>query len=172
MLLTVIDLIESSDIKDGWVKYNVRLVSRCRDYWALVLERQRTHPEIPMPWVATRTRFGNASPPMVSHLSPRRPPGSVLCSLDPDLSACLQDAGFRRQARETLVTLYFSPKEQVMLCARLDTETTSIVEAAQNMKLLYVGMTRAKERLLITASGRNEFTERLGAMTDKICAVA
>jgi ATP-dependent exoDNAse (exonuclease V) beta subunit len=40
------------------------------------------------------------------------------------------------------------------------------------MKLLYVGMTRAKERLMITASGRNEFTERLETMTEKICAVA
>ncbi len=35
---------------------------------------------------------------------------------------------------------------------------TSETHATQNMKLLYVGMTRAKERLLITASGRNEFT--------------
>jgi superfamily I DNA/RNA helicase len=40
------------------------------------------------------------------------------------------------------------------------------------MKLLYVGMTRAKERLLITASGRNEFTERLETMTGLVCAVA
>jgi ATP-dependent exoDNAse (exonuclease V) beta subunit len=40
------------------------------------------------------------------------------------------------------------------------------------MKLLYVGMTRAKERLMITASGRNEFTERLGAMKGAVCAVA
>jgi superfamily I DNA/RNA helicase len=49
---------------------------------------------------------------------------------------------------------------------------TSETQAAQNMKLLYVEMTRAKERLLITASGRNEFTERLESMTAKICAVA
>ena len=49
---------------------------------------------------------------------------------------------------------------------------TSETQAAQNMKLLYVGMTRAKERLLITASGRNEFTERLGAMTGQVFAVA
>jgi ATP-dependent exoDNAse (exonuclease V) beta subunit len=40
------------------------------------------------------------------------------------------------------------------------------------MKLLYVGLTRAKERLLITASGKNHFTERLQAMTGNICAVA
>lgn len=49
---------------------------------------------------------------------------------------------------------------------------SSETQAAQNMKLLYVGMTRAKERLLITASGRNDFTERLEAMTVSICAVA
>jgi putative restriction endonuclease len=36
MLLTVIDLIESGDVPDGWVRYDVRLVSRFRDYWELV----------------------------------------------------------------------------------------------------------------------------------------
>jgi superfamily I DNA/RNA helicase len=46
------------------------------------------------------------------------------------------------------------------------------IQAAQNMKLFYVRMTRAKERLLITASGKNEFTDRLGAMTGGICAFA
>ncbi|MCB1205434.1 MAG: NERD domain-containing protein [Verrucomicrobiae bacterium] len=45
-------------------------------------------------------------------------------------------------------------------------------EVAQTMKLLYVGMTRAKEHLLITASGRNGITERLGAMAGAECAVA
>ena len=49
---------------------------------------------------------------------------------------------------------------------------TSETQTAQNMKLLYVGMTRAKERLLITASGKNEFTEKLVSMTDEVCAVA
>lgn len=49
---------------------------------------------------------------------------------------------------------------------------SSETQAAQNMKLLYVGMTRAKERLLIAASARNEFAERLGSVTDVVCAVA
>ena len=49
---------------------------------------------------------------------------------------------------------------------------SSETQAAQNMKLLYVGMTRAKERLMITASGKNEFTERLTSMTGPVCAVA
>lgn len=52
MLLAVIDLIESGDIPDGWVKYDVRLVSRFRDYWELVLERQRNQPDIPVPFHA------------------------------------------------------------------------------------------------------------------------
>lgn len=121
MLLTVIDLIESSDVPDGWVKYDVRLVSRFRDYWELVLERQRNTPDIPMPFHALGgdkdkiwERFTTDGQPSLAKVTTR------LCSLDPDLFACLQDAGFRRKARETLVTLYFTPREQVMLCARLD----------------------------------------------------
>ena len=49
---------------------------------------------------------------------------------------------------------------------------SSETQAAQNMKLLYVGMTRAKERLLITASAKNSFTEKLSSLTSAICAVA
>jgi len=120
MLLTVIDLIESGDIPDGWVKYDVRLVSRFRDYWELVLERQRNQPDIPMPFHALGgdkdkvwERFTAAGQPSLAKATTR------LCSLDPDLFACLQDADFRRKARTTLVTIYFTPREQVMLCARL-----------------------------------------------------
>jgi len=50
--------------------------------------------------------------------------------------------------------------------------TDSETQADQHRKLLYVGMTRAKERLLITASGKNAFTEQLGSMTSPVCAVA
>ncbi len=49
---------------------------------------------------------------------------------------------------------------------------TSETQADQTRKLLYVGMTRAKERLLITCSGHNEFTQRLSAMTTSLAAVA
>jgi predicted restriction endonuclease len=120
MLLTVIDLIESGGIPDGWVKYDVRLVSRFRDYWELVLERQRNQPDIPMPFHALGgardqvwKTFGASGEPSEAKATTR------LCALDPGLFACLQDAEFRRQARTTLVTIYFTPKEQVMLCARL-----------------------------------------------------
>jgi superfamily I DNA/RNA helicase len=49
---------------------------------------------------------------------------------------------------------------------------SSETQAAQNMKLLYVGMTWTKERLLITASGRNEFTEKLSSITGELCGAA
>ncbi|MCC5808585.1 MAG: HNH endonuclease [Opitutales bacterium] len=120
MLLTVIDLIELGDIADGWVRYDVRLVSRFRDYWELVRERQRNQPEIPMPFHALGgekdriwERFTTDGQPSKAKATTR------LCSLDSKLFACFQDPGFRREARKTLVTLYFTPREQVMLCARL-----------------------------------------------------
>jgi putative restriction endonuclease len=120
MLLTVIDLIESGDIPDGWLKYDVRLVSRFRDYWELVQDRQRNSPDIPMPFNALGGErdqvwqcFTTDGHPSKSKLTTR------LCHLDPDLFACLQDADFRREARRTLVGIYFTATEQVMLCARL-----------------------------------------------------
>lgn len=120
MLLTVIDLIESGDISDGWVKYDVRLVSRFRDYWELVQERQRNSPDIPMPFNALGSEkdrvwkcFTTDGQPSKSKLTTR------LCHLDPELFACLQDTDFRRQARRTLIAIYFTPTEQVMLSARL-----------------------------------------------------
>lgn len=48
----------------------------------------------------------------------------------------------------------------------------SETKTPHHMKLLYVGMTRAKERLLITASARNHVTEKLSSMTSPVCAVA
>ncbi len=120
MLLTVIDLIESGNVPDGWVKFDVRLVSRFRDYWELVLERQRNQPDIPMPFHALGSdrdrvwsRFTTAGEPSAAKATTR------LCFLDPELFAFLQDSDFRRKVRTTLVTMYFTPTEQVMLCARL-----------------------------------------------------
>jgi putative restriction endonuclease len=135
MLLTVIDLIESGDIPDSWVRYDVRLVSRFRDYWELVLERQRNQPDITMPFHALGgdkdkvwETFTADGQPSLAKATTR------LCSLDPGLFACLQNEDFRRKARSTLVSIYFTPKEQVMLCARLDLPVPD-TEAIEAMKL-------------------------------------
>jgi len=83
-----------------------------------VLERQRNQPDIPIPFHALGgdkdkvwQRFTADGQPSAAKATTR------LCSLDPDLFDCLQDTGFRRKLRKTLVTLYFTPKEQVRLCA-------------------------------------------------------
>lgn len=120
MLLTVIDLIESGEISDGWVKYDVRLVSRFRDYWELVLERQRNQPDIPMPFHALGSARDQIWQTFTSDGLPSKAKATTrLCSLDPGLFACFQDPAFRRQARKTLIMIYFTSSEQVMLSARL-----------------------------------------------------
>lgn len=121
MLLTVIDLVEAAEIgAEGWIDYDVRLVSRFRDYWDLVLERQRNAPDIPMPFHALGgdrdrvwERFTAEGAPSAAKATTRR------CRLDPDLRACLEDPAFRREARRALVSIYFTAKEQVVLCSRL-----------------------------------------------------
>lgn len=50
MLLTIMDLIESGDVPDGWVKFDVRLVSRFRDYSQLHvpgISHGFNHPAVP-----------------------------------------------------------------------------------------------------------------------------
>jgi putative restriction endonuclease len=136
MLLTVMDLIESGDVVDGWVKYDVRLVSRFRDYWELVRARQANAPDIPMPFHALGgdrdqiwQRFTVDGQPSQARDTTR------LCALDPTFYQCLQDEEFRHQARALLVSLYFTPNEQVMLCARLRLplpKTEAIAELRQH----------------------------------------
>jgi len=47
LLLTVMDQIEAGEVgPNGLVHYDVRLVSRFRDYWELVLDRQRNAPDM------------------------------------------------------------------------------------------------------------------------------
>ncbi|MEN8715265.1 MAG: HNH endonuclease [Verrucomicrobiales bacterium] len=120
MLLTVIDLIESGDIAEGWVKYDVRLVSRFRDYWELVLERQRNQPDIAMPFHALGSIRDRIWETFTSDGHPSKAKASTrLCLFNTQLFDCLQDQDFRQNARKTLIAIYFSPEEQVMLSARL-----------------------------------------------------
>ena len=79
-----------------------------------------------------------------------------------------------RKPQVNILTVHSSKglEFQTVLFIGLGQIDASEPQTAQNTKLLYVGMTRAKERLMITASGRNEFTERLSSMTGPVCAVA
>jgi putative restriction endonuclease len=121
MLLTVIDLIEAGEIgPDGLVLYDVLLVSRFRDYWELVLDRQRNAPDIPMPFHALGGDRDQIWTRLTADGTPSHAKSTTrLCRLDPELALLLADPAFRRAARRTLVSIYFTPQEQVMLCARL-----------------------------------------------------
>lgn len=121
MLLTVIDLAEAGEIgPDGLVVYDVRLVVRFRDYWELVLERQRNAPDIPMPFHALGSERDRVWERFTDKGTPSRAKATTrLCRLDPELRLLLEDPAFRSEARRLLVSIYFTPKEQIMLCARL-----------------------------------------------------
>ena len=120
MILSLIDLIEEGEYSDGWVPYDIRLVQRFRDYWSIVIERQRNTPDIPMPFNAlgsTRDqvweRFTKDGTPTSGKQTTR------LCRIDSDLFQCLQDLEFRKQARLRIIETYFLPNEKVSLYTRL-----------------------------------------------------
>jgi len=113
MLLTVIDLIESGDVPDGWVKYDVRLVSRFRDYWELVRERQQNAPDIPMPFHALggdKPPKGSAAPPGQHAKAGRkkRPIPDRTAYLGIQLSPILWHA---LSARKRYRSVFFSPSK-------------------------------------------------------------
>lgn len=85
-----------------------------------VLERQRNQPANPMPIHALGGDKDNEWETFTAEGQLSKAKATTrLCSFDPVLFSCLQNPAFRLKVRETLVTLYFTPKERVMLCARL-----------------------------------------------------
>lgn len=136
MIFSVMDLIESGDIRDRWVAYNADLVTRFRDYWDLVVDRRKNRPEITMPFNALGSerdaiweRFDVNGKPSISKLTTR------LCQLDAGLFECLLDADFRLSARRIMIAAYFTPSEQVGLCERFRLpvpDTAEMAEFARN----------------------------------------
>lgn len=131
MIFSVMDLIESGDLNDRWVRYGADLVTRFRDYWDLVVDRRKNRPEITMPFNALGgerdaiwERYDENGNSSISKLTTR------LCLLDPDLFACLQDSGFRMSARRIIIATYFTPAEQVGLCERFRLPVPDTAEMA------------------------------------------
>lgn len=86
-------------------------------------------------------------------------------------SRCLQDAATKREydpmANEVILLSRQSSKglefDTVLLCG-VGELSDNEDRHAQETRLLYVGMTRARRRLLITSSKLNAYTERLAAL--------
>ena len=132
MIFSVMDLIESGDIRDRWVVYNADLVTGFRDYWDLVVDRRKNRPEITMPFNALGgerdaiwERYDEHGNPSISKLTTR------LCHLDSDLFTCLQDATFRLNARRIMIAAYFTPSEQVGLYERFRLPVPDTAEMAE-----------------------------------------
>jgi len=149
MILSVMDLIENNELNDRWVAYDANLVTRFRDYWDLVIERRKNAPEITMPFNALGSSrdaiwecFDEHGNPSKSKLTTR------LCHLDPDLFECLLDAEFRFNARSILVATYFTPSEQVGLCARLEIplpDTVSMIEFARDREAFKTSQKKGRD---------------------------
>ncbi len=163
MLLSVIDLIEAGEVKDAFVSYQARLVSQFRSYWDLVFHRQRNRPDITMPFNALGgdrdsiwERFDENGNPSKSKLTTR------LCKLDLDLFACLQDATFRREARQVMIARYFTACEQVGLCERLGLpipDTAEMVEFRQDADAFKATQKKGRDsRFKIDVTSGYQFT--------------
>ena len=120
LLLVVIDLIEAGHFSTPSVELTPALAQRFRDYWELVYERQRNRPDIRMPFHALGgsrdavwQRYTSGGDVSVAKATTRR------CELDLSLWTLLDQSRFRQLVRERLVTLYFTPKERVLLSAKL-----------------------------------------------------
>ncbi|MBZ9558033.1 MULTISPECIES: nuclease-related domain-containing DEAD/DEAH box helicase [unclassified Modicisalibacter] len=87
-------------------------------------------------------------------------------------SRCLQNTADKRaydpQANQVVLLSRQSSKglefDTVILCG-LGTLADDEEDRARETRLLYVGMTRARRRLLVTSSGNNWYATRLGEMT-------
>ena len=131
MIFSIMDLIESGDLRDRWVTYNADFVTRFRDYWDLVVERRKNRPEITMPFNALGgerdaiwERYDEHGQPSKSKLTTR------LCHLDPVLFELLADPDFRLATRRVLIATYFTPAEQVGLCERFRLPVPDTAEIA------------------------------------------
>lgn len=120
LLLCVIDMIEEGVLTTPWLPYSPELFFRFQCYWAIVYDRQQNRPDMRLPFHALGgerdglwTRHTEDGAPSRSKETTR------LCNLDSSLWDALADADFRRQARQRLISTYFTPAEQIALCVRL-----------------------------------------------------
>lgn len=131
LLLCVIDMVNEGAINTPWIPYSPELFFRFQCYWEIVYDRQRNRPDMRLPFHALGgerdriwTRHTEDGAPSRSKETTR------LCRLDDSLWQCLQNDGFRREARLRLVASYFTPAEQIALCARLHLPEPSTEEVA------------------------------------------
>jgi len=138
LLLCVMDMVEEGALLSPWLAYSPELFFRFQCYWEIVYDRQRNRPDMRLPFHHLGsdriwTCYEDDRSPSRSKETTR------LCCIDESLWACLRDAAFRRDARVRLITAYFTPTEQIALCARLrlPEPTTEAIEAIRRTAQAY-----------------------------------
>ena len=118
LLLCLIDLAESGELKTPELGKTPDLCLRFDSYWAIVQERWGGRPGLGQPFHYLQNQgfwqaLSDDGRPSRSHHTTDR------IKLDPDFFACLQDKDFRKAARWQLIRTWFPEPEQKALLSAL-----------------------------------------------------
>jgi len=132
LMLCIIDMIEDGSIETPWISYSPELFFRFQCYWAIVYDRQRNKPDMRLPFHALG---GKRDRIWTCHMEDGKLSLSKettrICHLDASIWDCIQNEAFRKEARISLIMTYFTPAEQIALCARLGLPEPSSAEISQ-----------------------------------------
>jgi hypothetical protein len=114
LLLVLCDLAEEGKIQTPTLQRNGDLAFRFSSYYRVVATRRGTRPDVRLPFFhLRRERLWTALEPDGRVAEDRA--RTVAAQLDPSFLSCLQDPGFRLEARRTLIARYFEPQERAEL---------------------------------------------------------
>jgi putative restriction endonuclease len=118
LLLCILDLAESGELKSPELGKTPELCLRFDSYWAIVQERWGGRPGLGQPFHYLNNQgfwqaLGDDGRPSRSHQTTDR------IKLDPDFFTCLQDKEFRKAARWQLIRTWFPEPEQNALLTAL-----------------------------------------------------
>lgn len=131
LLLCIIDMVEEGVVTTPWIRYSPELFFRFQNYWEIVYERQNNKPNMRLPFHALGSERDRVWARYMEDGTPSHSRDTTrLCCIDESLWNCLQDVKFRQDARLRLITTYFTPEEQISLCARLRLPEPSTAEIA------------------------------------------
>ena len=121
LFLAVLDLVEESQLVDGWVMLSADLVARFQNFWPIVQERRAIRGDIRMPFHALSNDrvwdvFDAEGRPSKARET------SVRAKVPDQLLALLGDPAFRSALRRLLIVTYFPAPEQIALFAALGFE--------------------------------------------------
>jgi putative restriction endonuclease len=138
LLLSLLDLAESSELLSRAFTRSPELALRFRSYGSIVAERWQTRLDLRMPFYYLSNQ-GFWEPLTGEMHRAASPESCAVCEMNPDFFALLADATFRLKARMILVSRYFPPEERIALfemlglqaAERSEAKTAKVMEEAE-----------------------------------------